>query len=156
MPKTDCGFRSASLLTVMGPTLQVNVGFDPEFKPGHGSPKLPEGQLPALVDTGASQSCIDNDLAMQLGLPIVDRKEVSGIHGKSEVNMYLAQVRVPSLAFTIYGTFAGVLLRAGGQQHFALIGRTFLRNFSMYYEGRTGSVTLSNEVPSTRATPPSK
>jgi hypothetical protein len=96
-----------------------------------------------LVDTGAGESCIDNLLAGQLNLPIVDRRPISGVHGAHIVNMYLAQIHVPSLAFTIYGAFAGVDLAAGGQVHKALIGRTFLQNFTMVYEGLTGSVKLS-------------
>ncbi len=97
------------------------------------------------MDTGAGISCIDNILASQLKLPIGDRRPISGAHGKAEVNMYLAQVHVPSLSFTIYGMFAGVDLQAGGQMHMALIGRTFLSAFTLIYEGRTGTVTISNE-----------
>ena len=58
--------------------------------------------------------------------------------------MHLAQVRIPSLGFTIYGAFAGVHLAAGGQPHKALIGRTFLRAFTMVYKGGTGTVTISS------------
>jgi hypothetical protein len=36
-------------------------------------------------------------------------------------------------------------LLAGGQNHAALIGRTFLRHFTMTYEGRTGTVIISND-----------
>lgn len=43
------------------------------------------------------------------------------------------------------GAFAGVDLKAGGQIHSALIGRTFLRHFKMIYDGRTGTVSLSND-----------
>jgi hypothetical protein len=57
--------------------------------------------------------------------------------------MYLAQIHVPSLLFTIHGAFAGVELAAGGQVHKALIGRTFLQNFTMVYEGTTGTVKIS-------------
>jgi predicted aspartyl protease len=98
----------------------------------------------ALVDTGAGESCIDSALAAQLNLPIVDRRLISGAGGTHEVNMHLAQVAVPSLGVTIYGAFAGVHLAAGGQTHFALIGRTFLQNFTMLYEGKTGTVVLSS------------
>jgi hypothetical protein len=55
----------------------------------------------------------------------------------------LAQVSFPALGFIQYGTFAGVHLAQGGQQHNALIGRTFLQHFTMIYEGRSGAVTLS-------------
>jgi ABC-type uncharacterized transport system permease subunit len=99
----------------------------------------------ALVDTGASESCIDSLLAATLKLPIVDRRPVSGVHGSKEVNVYLAQIHVPSLNFTIYGAFAGVELKAGGQIHNALVGRTFLRNFKMIYDGKSGDVTISSD-----------
>ena len=60
--------------------------------------------------------------------------------------MHLAQIHVPSLNFTIYGAFAGVHLKTGGQIHQALIGRTFLQNFTMVYEGLTGTVTISKDA----------
>lgn len=60
--------------------------------------------------------------------------------------MHLAQIFVPALSFTLYGMFAGVHLAAGGQEHFALIGRDFLRHFIMRYDGGTGAVSLQ-EIP---------
>lgn len=151
MPNTKCGFNDipggasgAVLLSAYGPTLIVDIGFDPAFKVGVAAPVAGVTGIRALVDTGASESCIDSLLASQLNLPIVDRRSISGVHGPIEVNMHLAQVRVPSLNFTIYGAFAGVHLDAGGQIHKALIGRTFLQHYTMVYEGRTGNVTLSS------------
>ena len=125
----------------------VDIGFDPSFEMvdgKHAPPKPGVTGIRALVDTGAGESCIDSALAAELNLPIVDRRMVSGAHGSQEVNMHLAQVRVPSLNFTIYGAFAGVHLAAGGQVHQALIGRTFLNSFTMVYEGITGTVTISS------------
>jgi predicted aspartyl protease len=124
----------------------VDVGFDPNFQPPP-NPNRPVAGLTgieALVDTGASESCIDSLLASQLNLPIVDRRMVSGVHGSQEINMHLAQVHIPSLNFTIYGAFAGVHLAAGGQVHRVLIGRTFLQRFTMMYNGITGAVTISS------------
>lgn len=118
MAQTWCGFNDspgasgAELLVTFGPTLRVNIGFDPAFKPDSvPAPGLTD--LPALVDTGASESCIDSLLAAQLNLPIIDRRKVSGVHRSEDVNMHLAQVHVPTLNFTIYGAFAGVHLVAG-------------------------------------------
>ena len=76
---------------------------------------------------------------------MVGRQRVAGAGGAAEVNMHLAQIHVPALQFTVYGRFAAVHLAAGGQPHRALIGRTFLRNFLLTYDGRTGSVTLAND-----------
>jgi hypothetical protein len=150
MSKTaECGFLTVpggadpvELLTTVGPTLMVDIGFDPNFKIGI-IPAAGITNVKALVDSGAGESCIDSLLAAQLNLPVVDRREISGAGGRQEVNMHLAQVHVPALTWTIYGVFAGVHLSAGGQVHQALIGRTFLRNFVMTYNGLTGQVTIS-------------
>src|SRR5665213_1884658 len=133
MPRADCGFvdgpggPGAVLLMQHGPTLIVNIGFDPKYDPTN--PSIPAPNIVgvyALVDTGASQSCIDVDLASKIGLPVVDKGHIAGSGGKHEVDIYLAQIHVTSLNQTIYGRFAGVNLTAGGQSHRALIGRTFL------------------------------
>jgi predicted aspartyl protease len=133
------------LLVTHGPTLFVDIGFDPSYNPTApmGRPLLSETKLWALVDTGATESCIDSDLATKLQLPIVDRRHVGGVSGLREVNMHLAHIHIPALSFTLYGAFAGVDLIAGGQLHYALIGRTFLRHFKMTYDGLTGDVTIS-------------
>ena len=154
MPTTRCGFDStlggapgAQKLTSYGPTLSVNIGFDPNYRPPSSTPPRPGiTGVAALVDTGAGESCIDSILAAQLNLPIVDRRQIAGVHGAEKVNMHLAQIHVPSLNFTIYGAFAGVHLKTGGQIHQALIGRTFLQNFTMVYEGLTGTVTISKDA----------
>ena len=151
MLETLCGFNDIPggasgqiQLVAWGPTLLVDIGFDASFNAA--VPSVPVAGvkgMQALVDTGAGESCIDSQLAGQLNLPIVDKRPISGVHGSHLVNVYLAQIHVPSLNFTIHGAFAGVDLAAGGQVHKALIGRTFLQNFTMVYEGLTGTVKLS-------------
>lgn len=151
MLETLCGFNDIPggasgqvLLTAWGPTLRVDIGFDPNFSAAIPSrPAAGITDVDALVDTGAGESCIDNVLAGQLNLPIVDRRPIAGVHGSHMVNMYLAQIHVSTLGFTIHGAFAGVDLAAGGQIHKSLIGRTFLQNFTMVYEGLTGTVRIS-------------
>lgn len=153
MARTKCGFEDQTgllgrdALILHGPTLMVNIGLDVDFRAGgNAHPQLSSQTWPALVDTGAGESCIDSSLASSLNLPIVDQQITSGAHGAHPVNVYLAQIHVPSLSFTIHGRFAGVHLTAGGQRHLALIGRTFLQHFTMIYEGRTGTVILSNDT----------
>ena len=151
MPLTDCGFRADANGTAdahlekFGPTLQVNVGFDPKYDHAApvGAPNLSSELVPALVDTGATISCIDDALATRLSLPTVDRMIMSGVGGEHEVNVYLAQIFVPTLRFTQYGRFSGAALSAGGQPHTVLIGRSFLRHFVMIYDGLRGQVTLA-------------
>jgi predicted aspartyl protease len=142
------GAAGQKLLSYIGPTILVDMGFDPTFDPK----TLPSGVpisgvegVRALVDTGAAESCIDSILASSLNLPITDRKPISGIHGSRLTNMHMAQIHVPSLGLTLYGMFAGADLHAGGQPHLALLGRSFLESFTMVYEGHTGNVTLSSD-----------
>ena len=133
-------------LIEQGPNLDVKIGFDPEFQPAEPERAiLPEVRLSALVDTGATESCIDSELAMALQLPIVDRQAIAGVHGASETNVCLAQIHVPDLGFTMYGRFAAVHLAAGALPYSALLGRTFLQHFTLTYEGRRGTVTISND-----------
>lgn len=130
-----------------GPTLFVDIGLDLNYQPRSRRVPSPSIQhIHALVDTGSAQTCIDNVLAAQLGLPILDKWPISGVHGKHLSNIYIAQIHVPALKFTIHGQFAGVDLAAGGQIHKVLIGRTFLQHFTMVYEGITGAVALFKDI----------
>jgi hypothetical protein len=152
MVKVLCGFADGpnatgqGLLVEYGPTLLVDIGFDPDYEPGKPLPDLAAKGLHALVDTGATASCIDSGLAMRLGLPVIDRQRVSGVGGVHELNMHLGHVVIPALQKVIIGQFAGVELVAGGQPHVALIGRTFLQHFTLLYEGRSGAVSISDET----------
>jgi hypothetical protein len=138
------------LLVQFGPTLTVDIGFDLNHIPKSGSlPDLAAKGVHALIDTGANSNCIDSGLAMQLSLPIIDRQRVSGVGGIHEVNVHLGHVLIPDLGKYISGAFAGVNLVAGGQPHVALIGRAFLQDFVLFYDGRTGLVYISDELPLT-------
>jgi predicted aspartyl protease len=168
MPITSCGFpvrvlvpnsnppqfiSGRDLLVAKGPTTSVEIGFNPDLF--HADPAVvqqamaaahaqPQQQLiEALIDTGATESCIDEDLAQQLQLPLVDHQEGSGIGGKEKFNVYLGHIRIASLGFIQYGRFMGVKLKAGNQPHQALLGRSFLQGMILVYDGPTGSVRLS-------------
>ena len=143
MPKVECGFPSQpATLLWLGPTLQVQIGFDPKFQASH-PPNLPDSTFEALVDTGATQSAIDESLASLLKLPIINQTVTAGAHGSNMVNVNLAQMIIPSLGIVEHGAFCGVNLVAGGQKHVALLGRSFLGHMSMNYDGSSGSVIIS-------------
>lgn len=135
-----------SLLLQYGPTISVSVSHyrsDTDAAAGAQPQKEPVSTH-ALVDTGATQSCIDIGLAQELELPIIDTVEISGSDGAKTHPVYLAAVSIPSLEFYQYGPFAGVALADGGQQHRALLGRTFLERAIMIYDGIRGQVTLAS------------
>jgi predicted aspartyl protease len=145
--RVEFGFPgNAPLLAYHGPTLTVEVGFDVKWTASSRTrPRARGFELEALVDTGAQESCIDRMLASQLGLPVVDRQKVCGVHGLREVDVYLAQIYVPALDFTQHGSFAGVELKEGGHRQHILLGRGFLQSFTLTYEGASGTVTLARD-----------
>ena len=148
MLSVNCGCQGAPqgqvLLIHYGPQIWVDIGFDPNYKPDKNIPPIPKiSRVLALVDTGAKESCIDSALALDLGLPVFDRRTVSGVNGTLEVDFHLAQVHVPSLRFTLQGAFAGVPLAASGFKQKALVGRSFLSYVKMEYDGPTGEVVIS-------------
>jgi hypothetical protein len=143
-------------LRIFGPTVTVEVGFEASMFAQDANmtsvaQALVSGSaqsgilrtVPALIDTGAVDSCIDEDLANELGLPLVDRQTSSGVGGAHELNLYLGHIRIPALAQINWGRFIGAKLAAGGQPHRALSGRGQLNGMILIYDGRTGAVTLS-------------
>lgn len=150
MKTVDCGFtddsdRSGSdHLISYGPTLWVKVGFDPSHRPDL-VPALPPNPIAALVDTGATESCIDINLALSLDLPFLGEEDCGGVSGTQKHPVYLAQIFVELLGFSIYGRFTGANLSGGGFLHRVLIGRSSLRGCRMIYDGRTGSVIIEND-----------
>ncbi|QAY96728.1 hypothetical protein CWB41_14125 [Methylovirgula ligni] len=172
MPIAECGFpgfvpsiaggrtifqSGAQVLQMKGPTIMVEVGFEPGlFQPDpsqvaeaarvlaaapdtHPTFKLVE----ALVDTGAGDSCIDEDLAQELNLPLIDQAKCSGVGGEHTLNVYLGHIRIPTLGQLRYGRFTGAKLKAGGQPHQTLIGRAQLSTMILIYDGRTGAAHLA-------------
>lgn len=126
-------------LVEQGPQIEVIIGF-----------KAEEGvttrsiNMPALIDTGARKNLIDSGVAKVLDLPIVNKQKISGSNGVHLVDVYLAEIQIPSLNEKLYGQFAGVHLTAGELNLGALLGREFLKNLTMHYNGITGSVIISN------------
>ncbi len=146
MPTIEFGFGRWDQLFNVGPTLQVQIGYDSTFRDGvRRPPYIPAVLHPALVDTGSALSCIDSNLANALNLPNAGHQNLAGVGGVYRADMYLAQICIPKLGWVVTGQFAGVYLSAGGQPHRALPGRHFLRRFRLVYEGRSGEVTLSND-----------
>jgi predicted aspartyl protease len=168
MPIASCGFApfvvvpgtnpprvipGRDALVFKGPTTAVEIGFNPDLF--HADPAIvqqaiavahgqPLSQLvEALIDTGASDSCVDEELAQQLQLPLIDHQDGSGIGGTEKFNVYLGHIRIAALGYIQYGRFMGVKLKAGNQPHQAILGRTVFRDMILVYDGRDGSVRLA-------------
>ena len=145
MPTIRAGYEGRpERLARAGALLPVQIGLDLSFRSDSGArPQLPDTLYSALIDTGANVNAIDLALAESMALTLAEQRNIAGIHGRQETNLYLGQIYIPALDFTIHGQLAGVSLSASGMPYEALLGRPFLRNFTMTYDGPTGLVTLS-------------
>lgn len=142
----SCGFlgspHARQELVDLGPSTTVSVGLDPTWtKDQRRAPTPDRPRIPALIDTGALESCIDTALASALALPIVDKRPVAGAVGNIRANVCLAQVHVEALHYTIEGQFA-LLPLAQHIGYNVVLGRTFLRHCMLIYNGKIGEVTL--------------
>lgn len=129
----------ASGLELVGPTIQVLVGVAPLAGEAV-SLKIEGGrEVLALIDTGASTSCISDPLAQELGLTPIDRQEMMGVGGPKEHLLYLGMISVPQLGTVSKGRFVGVDM---GESQPIILGRDFLRGCVLIYHGPAGTITI--------------
>lgn len=125
-----------------GPSLPVIVG-KPTAPPSQTEAaeiNPDDKNISALVDTGATDSCVDNKLAQDLSLQAIDRCFVGGVAGKQEHLVYLGKLVVPDVGIYTVGRLIGVDLGSGQP---VILGRDFLSNTIMIYDGLAGDVTFA-------------
>ena len=135
------GETAADLLVRLGPTLKVDIGLKSRSPAGSG-PDLARKQVKALIDTGAGGECIDDELARALRLPITDEGEISGVGGKHRAYIYTARVWVAALGRLLFQPLTGVKLLEAESFHAIILGRSFLRQHRLTYDGKTGEVQI--------------
>lgn len=134
------------VLAERGPILQVTVGVGQQIATqvlqAGGTLPPPVSGL-ALIDTGASVTCIDQDAANLLQLPVIDVVQVaSASQAAAEQNVYPIQIEVVGLPITVNAPRAvGASLAAQGL--LALVGRDVLQHCVLVYNGPAGSISLS-------------
>lgn len=140
MPSVECGISgSPSGLWAQGPIIRVAIGRPADTERSHSSL--------ALIDTGARESAIDVKLAFDARLQIVDIRSYGSAAGAYETPEYLANLTVPALNLGKHGRFGGTRLAELGYDFGVLLGRDFLLSAQMVYDGRTGSVVVSDDTP---------
>ena len=109
-------------------------------EPGETIPTAVEG--PALVDTAASRTCVDQDAASRADLNGMDRGSVSSVsHSAHGVPVFACEIEVAGLgkirlprAMWVTPANPGLL---------AVIGRDALRSTDFDYNGLTGHFSIS-------------
>ncbi len=125
--------------------MQVSVGLEQGMakaltQQGKPVPELRSGF--ALIDTGASVSCIDEQVAKEMRLPVVDvGKMTSASHDAHPCNIYPIQIALP--AGIAFGAPRAMGANLAPQGLLAIIGRDILQVCTLFYNGSAGQITLS-------------
>ena len=129
-----------------GPVVQVSIGLAQSMaqeliQQGATLPAPVSGL--ALLDTGASSTCIDDGIAQQLGVPVVDVVTMhSASHAGHPANIYPVRFAVNGLPIALDVPRAlGAALTSQGLA--MLIGRDVLQICTLFYNGLSGEFTLS-------------
>lgn len=137
---------SRSSLLYRGPVIQVTL----EFPESISRQLIQEGKKVsepisgwALIDTGASSTSIDDNSAQKLGLPVIDRgKLTSATHSDINVNIYPALIAFTNTPIKVISQRA-IGANLASQNLIALLGRDILQNFTLFYNGAIGQITIS-------------
>jgi|SRR5208337_3121347 len=136
----------AIALLQRGPIVQVSVGLEQQMA----RRLLQEGKLVptpieglALIDTGATTTCIDEEAASKMGLPVIDVATMaSASEASSEHNVHpISLIIVGSQIMINVERAMGAALAPQGL--LVLIGRDVLVNCSLVYNGPAGSFSLA-------------
>ncbi len=122
-------------LAIDGPVIDIVVRCEPGAERSEeGYPS--EHRTGALIDTGASEVCIDYRIAHALDLREVDQRMIVTPGGNILVKVFLGLLEVPSLGFSrLMPLYAPKVERLN---YAALLGRSFLKDFYVTFEGPTG------------------
>ena len=111
---------------VSGPIIDITL---------HGSnPEFPTDELQGIIDTGASVICLDKRVAVRLGLTAVNRKRMEVADGTIvEATVYMAEMAIAGLGFRDWVEVHALPMTRPSQR--VLLGRSFLRNYLVTYNG---------------------
>lgn len=101
----------------------------------------------ALIDTGATKSCVDHLVLSGLGIKPIGLVKIGTAKGATQCQIFPARLRFPSLRLVVdFSSMAGVNLRGQviqGTPLIALVGRDVLARCLFIYSGPNGYYTLS-------------
>jgi predicted aspartyl protease len=133
----------AHALVLRGPVIQVTVSLEQNAAKAllAQGKAVPTKSGLALIDTGASNTCVDAQVAQELGLPVIDVGSMqSASHDKHPCNIYPVQIVMPIITLNSPRTM-GANLAAQGL--LVLIGRDVLASCNLSYNGPSGQFTLA-------------
>ncbi len=99
-----------------------------------------------LIDTGASDVCIDYRIAQELGLREVDQRDVGVVGATTLATVYTGVIRLPELGYQ--NTLPLYALKVRRPTHDVLIGRSLLKEFIVTFNGPSGTFHFATPMAS--------
>lgn len=150
------GKLSARALSSLGAFFPIEIHVPPQIanamvKTGQTVPKSISGI--GLIDTGATLTCIQEDILVSLGLNPIGQVNSGTANGLKPCNIYPARIVFPTKGWTLdLGRAMGVNLAGQTiptdppQPIIALLGRNLLERSVFIYNGIIGLWTITLEV----------
>ncbi len=144
------GQINPNVLIQTGPLLQVEVAIPPalaQLLTAQNQPIPPAVQGFALIDTGATRSCVDAQVISSLGVQPIGLIATGTAGGQVQQSLYPAKLRFPAEGLEIeFSSVIGVDLTGqsmAGRRIIALVGRDVLSRCVFIYNGPGGFFTLT-------------
>ena len=138
----EVGFRDdPGRLINEGILLDVRIG----RRPTRSEPNPPLVEQQALIDTGAQDCYVDDDLARELRLDLRGSDPVGRIRdvrGPQKVLIYSTFILIDRFDIALHDPCPSYKIREMGGDFGVILGRHFLRQMRMLYDGPSGSVTM--------------
>lgn len=129
---------SGSFNTNTGPLINVGV-LQPGALTPAGGPIAPVTTFPALIDTGASATCISPNVAQTVGLQPIGMRPITSATHSVPVNVYLVDLLLPfgNAGLVVSATQVMEFAPAGGSPFQILLGRDILcrGTFTLSFDG---------------------
>jgi predicted aspartyl protease len=143
---TRVPLQPAAALSHRGPCVQVTISLlasMAEARAAEGEAVPPPQTGWALIDTGASITCIDEQVAVKMGIPVVDTATMASATDSSSLrSIYPVTIEMVGLPGPFHSPRTmGAELAAQGL--IALIGRDALHGCMFIYNGLSGQVSLA-------------
>lgn len=127
-----------------GPTLQVEIYLPESVAKLRGqNPNFPAR---ALIDTGATGTCISPNIAVALNLQPLHQIDMAGVTGIEKSNVYAVDFTFPGSGILVRDWMVWEARNLSKHGFDMLLGRDILKNFLLVYDGVTGEIAL--ECPS--------
>lgn len=131
------------VITIEGIVIDVIIHREPNAAKEAGVPDFFESG--AMIDTGASDTCVDYRIAHALKLRQIDQRTIGTVGGPIEVAVFLGVLDIPQLQYKrLTRFFAPKIERIN---YSVLIGRSVLSEYIFTYDGPANVCHFARPLP---------